>query len=393
MNISFKYGKFENLKNLGLNPGQISVTTDTHSMFVDLPVSIENGTLETQRFRLSDFERYENLQALVENKKNWIAGSLALIENSDNKNGANTIPILAYYDGNSWVNINDTGALQQALESQIKANADAIKDLQDKDTIINAALDALEDRIETNEGDIKTIQDEIGTKPAGSSTIWNAISNIVGDSSQSLGALESKIDEVKKGLQSETGERTAADNALSNRITDLENNKANYATITQVNDAKQDAINTAAADATSKANAAEASAKSHTDSKITEEANARAAADNATNERITTLLGESDNEGKSIHWIITKYLTTVNEDETLDKLEEIAAWIQSHPGEAADMNAAILALQAKTSLGTYKDASNKDVEYATVKAYVEAVESALSAQINGVDSKFLWTTF
>jgi hypothetical protein len=43
------------------------------------------------------------------------------------------------------------------------------------------------------------------------------------------------------------------------------------------------------------------------------------------------------------------------------------------------MNKAILALQAKTVLGTYKDDNNNDVEYATVKDYVDGVKGALEA--------------
>mgnify|MGYP003318779388 CR=1 FL=1 len=57
------------------------------------------------------------------------------------------------------------------------------------------------------------------------------------------------------------------------------------------------------------------------------------------------------------------------------------------------MNAAILALQAKTLLGTYKDASDKDVEYATVKAYVEAVKNDLESKITATNGKFEWQPF
>lgn len=60
--------------------------------------------------------------------------------------------------------------------------------------------------------------------------------------------------------------------------------------------------------------------------------------------------------------------------ESLDTLEEIAAWIQSHPDDASAMNEAIVALQNKVVLGT--DGEGK--EYATVKAYVEAAIAALS---------------
>ena len=61
----------------------------------------------------------------------------------------------------------------------------------------------------------------------------------------------------------------------------------------------------------------------------------------------------------------------------LDTLEEIAAWIQDHPSDIADINAAIQALESKTELGTYDD-NGVDTEYATVKDYVEAVLGDIS---------------
>jgi FtsZ-binding cell division protein ZapB len=159
----------------------------------------------------------------------------------------------------------------------------------------------LDQEVETNKGNIKAIKDEIGTKPADSSTIWGAIKSIVGDSSQSLSALDSKIDEVKEDLESETEGRTSADNALSNRIKNLEDNNAGYATTTQVAAAKKEAIDAAAADATTKANAAQAAAEKYTNDEIKKEADARKTADNAINDRITALVGDSENEGKTIY--------------------------------------------------------------------------------------------
>ena len=50
--------------------------------------------------------------------------------------------------------------------------------------------------------------------------------------------------------------------------------------------------------------------------------------------------------------------------EALDTLQEIAAWIQDHPAEAAAIN-------AKLTLGTH-EVDGEQVQYATVKAYVEA---------------------
>lgn len=83
--------------------------------------------------------------------------------------------------------------------------------------------------------------------------------------------------------------------------------------------------------------------------------------------------------GKSIRTIaneeLAKQLIPENAAEALNELQEIAAWIQSHPNDASAMNTAIQALQAKVVLGT--DGEGK--EYTTVKAYVEAAVAAAHA--------------
>lgn len=97
---------------------------------------------------------------------------------------------------------------------------------------------------------------------------------------------------------------------------------------------------------------------------------------NTINGKVTTLIGDDAN--KSVRTIANEELAAqlipANAGEALDTLQEIAAWIQSHPGDATAMNSAITALQTKLELG--KDGSNQ--EYATVKAYVEAAINALN---------------
>ena len=85
--------------------------------------------------------------------------------------------------------------------------------------------------------------------------------------------------------------------------------------------------------------------------------------------KVTTLVGED--AGKSVRTIaneeLTKQLVPEAAQESLDTLAEIAAWIQEHPGDAAAMNAAIEALQAKVDTGDQ-----------TVSAYVAAAIAALN---------------
>ena len=86
--------------------------------------------------------------------------------------------------------------------------------------------------------------------------------------------------------------------------------------------------------------------------------------------KVDTLVGSDT--GKSARTIANEELAArliaANADESLDTLQEIAAWIQAHPGDAAAMNDAIGDLQDKLELGL--DANEQ--EYTTVKAYVEA---------------------
>ncbi len=86
------------------------------------------------------------------------------------------------------------------------------------------------------------------------------------------------------------------------------------------------------------------------------------------NGKMTTLIG--DDTGKSARTIaneeLAKQLIPENAAENLNELQEIAAWIQSHPNDASAMNAAISALQAKVDTGDQ-----------TVTAYVTAAIDAL----------------
>ena len=84
--------------------------------------------------------------------------------------------------------------------------------------------------------------------------------------------------------------------------------------------------------------------------------------------KVTTLVGSDT--GKSVRAIaaeeLAAQLVADGAAESLDTLEEIAAWIQSHPGDAATMNEAIVALQNKVDTGDQ-----------TVSAYVTAAINAL----------------
>lgn len=103
---------------------------------------------------------------------------------------------------------------------------------------------------------------------------------------------------------------------------------------------------------------------------------------------VDTLIGSDT--GKSARTIANEELAAQlipqNAAEALDTLQEIAAWIQSHPDDASSMSAAITALQNKLELGTY-DNEGTPTQYATVKAYVEAMMATVQASSHGHTNK------
>lgn len=106
--------------------------------------------------------------------------------------------------------------------------------------------------------------------------------------------------------------------------------------------------------------------------------------------KVTTLIG-SDAD-KSVRTIaneeLVKQLIPEGAKDSLDTLQEIAAWIQGHPADASAMNSAITSLKTKTELGKYiPEGQENAVEYATVKAYVEAVKKELATNATGLEGR------
>ena len=97
--------------------------------------------------------------------------------------------------------------------------------------------------------------------------------------------------------------------------------------------------------------------------------------------KVTTLIG--DDADKSVRTIaneeLVKQLIPENAKESLDKLEEIAAWIQSHPDDASAMNKAIEDLTAL--VGTLPEG----VTATTIAGYIAEVVAAEKARAEGVE--------
>lgn len=110
--------------------------------------------------------------------------------------------------------------------------------------------------------------------------------------------------------------------------------------------------------------------------------------------KVSTLVGED--AGKSARAIaneeLTKQLIPEGAKESLDTLQEIAAWIQNHPDDASAMNAAIAAL--KTKVGDIPEGATSTTVVAYIKELVDAekvratgAESGLDTRVNAVEAK------
>ena len=98
--------------------------------------------------------------------------------------------------------------------------------------------------------------------------------------------------------------------------------------------------------------------------------------------KVDTLVGEDAN--KSVRTIaneeLVKQLITESAAENLNELHEIAAWIQSHPGDAAAMNAAIADLE--TLIGSIPSG----VTATTIVAYIQEVVAAEKSRAEGAEA-------
>ena len=101
--------------------------------------------------------------------------------------------------------------------------------------------------------------------------------------------------------------------------------------------------------------------------------------------KVTTLIGSDNN--KSVRTIAAEELAAQlipqNAQEALDTLQEIAAWIQSHPADASAMNARILALEAVTALPEDGD----DPASGTIAAYAKGLVDDESTRAQGEEAR------
>lgn len=103
--------------------------------------------------------------------------------------------------------------------------------------------------------------------------------------------------------------------------------------------------------------------------------------------KVAALVGED--AGKSARTIaneeLTKQLIPDGAKESLDTLQEIAAWIQKHPDDASAMNAAISAL--KTKVGDIPEGATSTTIVAYIKELVDAEKVRATGAEGGLDTR------
>lgn len=111
--------------------------------------------------------------------------------------------------------------------------------------------------------------------------------------------------------------------------------------------------------------------------------------------KVDTLIGSD--AGKSVRTIANEELAAqlipASAQEALDTLQEIAAWIQSHPGDAAEMHSKIVTLKDALSDfvtvnldGTYSTTDNAVKNYVDTAIANADVSGKIATEINKLDS-------
>lgn len=384
--LNFKMGQLSGLKTQGINPGTIYVTTDEQVMYVDIPGA--NGASDGKRIRLGDLKIYKTFDELkAAGISAWSTGCLYYVENEN---------ALAYFNGTSWVLINDYGKINAALtafqeaygkdKAAILASITNLEDLldglgeakgsvkkyiDDQDAIVTGKVTALEDRVDDLEGTVgdqgKDIAELTGQVDAINEILSGAGEGSIIDTIDSR--IDTKINALDNSGVSSTGHpitvKVTQENGLVNKVEVSGDFDATYAKSADVANtvSELNGLITANADAISDEAEARAAADTELDKKITAHVNAvPGLISTAKGEAIAAAKTETEKQVGALE-------TTVNGiDGRVGKAEEEIGKLKQKDGElqsAIDGHSQIL-----------KDVSN-------VKTHVETAINNLRTEVNG----------
>lgn len=223
-----------------------------------------------------------------------------------------------------------------------------------------------------------------------------AIAKLNGDA-ETEGSVAKAVADAKAGLETKisaadakaTGAQTAVDN-LSTYVGTIPEGATATDVVSYVNEKTAGIVTDASLAAlTARVDTAEGDIETAKDDITALQGRA-----DAVDGKVATLVGED--AGKSARTIaneeLTKQLVPEGAKESLDTLQEIAAWIQNHPDDASAMNAAISAL--KTKVGDIPEGATATTVVAYIKELVDAektraisAEGALDTRIDAVEAK------
>lgn len=254
--------------------------------------------------------------------------------------------------------------IKAVIDSKDAAALKSAKDYADSLAVNYDAAGTAETKVnELANGQVKTNTEAIATLNGGANT-EGSVAKAVADAKAGLETKISAVDAKAVAAQ------TAADNAKS--AADAVDAKVGAVpegstVMTEIQKVKEAAYNDAEVRGLIKTNADNITA-------LTGRAD-------AVEGKVSTLVGEDT--GKSARTIaneeLTKQLIPEGAKESLDTLQEIAAWIQNHPDDASAMNAAIAAL--KTKVGDIPEGATAT----TVVAYIKELVDAEKVRATGVE--------
>lgn len=267
--------------------------------------------------------------------------------------------------------------IKAVIDSKDAAALKSAKDYADGLAVNYDAAGTAETKVnELANGQVKTNTEAIATLNGGAST-EGSVAKAVADAKAGLETKISAVDAKAVAAQTAADNAKNAADAVDAKVGTVPEGSTVMTEIQKVKDA---AYNDAEVRGLIKTNADNITA-------LTGRAD-------AVEGKVTALIGEDN--GKSARTIaneeLTKQLIPEGAKESLDTLQEIAAWIQNHPDDASAMNAAIAAL--KTKVGDIPGGATATTVVAYIKELVDAekvratgAESGLDTRVSAVEAK------
>ena len=267
--------------------------------------------------------------------------------------------------------------IKAVIDSKDAAALKSAKDYADSLAVNYDAAGTAETKVnELANGQVKTNTEAIATLNGGANT-EGSVAKAVADAKAGLETKISAVDAKAVAAQASADNAKNAADAVDAKVGAVPDGSTVMTEIQKVKDA---AYNDAEVRGLIKTNADNITA-------LTGRAD-------AVEGKVSTLVGED--AGKSARTIaneeLTKQLIPEGAKESLDTLQEIAAWIQNHPDDASAMNAAIAAL--KTKVGDIPEGATATTVVAYIKELVDAekvratgVESGLDTRVSAVEAK------